>query len=207
MEVLPPEDALELRKRHRVVDELVLRGLLVLLEQRLPVAVGERRDGADEGLPLDDREAGMGKAGRASDDDHRGDCERADEEPHGDGPARGRCRRIRSEWSLYRERSRHPPILPGAAQTRLTGWARLWALASVRPGLQPGVRYNQSPGSKSRDPGAPLTGERRVLWRTTSSSLPTRPRPGRRWSKAPRTARRRSRRRSRSWAAGSRTSG
>ena len=92
MEVLPPEDALELGERHALVDQLVLGRLPVLVEHRLPVGLGERRDRADERLPLDDRQPGVGEAGDAPDDDHRRDRERADEEPGRDRAAGGRRR-------------------------------------------------------------------------------------------------------------------
>ncbi len=88
VDVLPPEDALELGDRHRVIGQLVLRRLLVLLERLLPICVGERRNRADDRLPLDDRQARSGQTRDTADDDHR-EHERATEEE----PSRDRSRR------------------------------------------------------------------------------------------------------------------
>ena len=95
VEVLPPEDALELGERHALVHLLVLGRQLVLLERLLPLGLGQRRQRADDRLPLDDRQARMREARDAADDDHREHQRAAHEQPRRDPaacfPARG-CR-------------------------------------------------------------------------------------------------------------------
>jgi hypothetical protein len=73
MAPFPPEDLLELANRHALVDEFVLRDLLVLGEFLLPLDVADRRNDAMDRLPFGDREAGTGQAGGTADDDHRDD--------------------------------------------------------------------------------------------------------------------------------------
>jgi len=71
VEILPPEDALELAQAHVEVAHLEFGRLLVLLKRRLPLCIIERWNRADDRLPLDDRQAGMGKTRDAANDDHR----------------------------------------------------------------------------------------------------------------------------------------
>ena len=81
MEVLPPEDALEALEVHVEVDLLELGRALVLLEQRLPFGLVQRRQRADQRLPLDDRQPGVREAGDAA-HHHHGEHEGgADEKP------------------------------------------------------------------------------------------------------------------------------
>src|SRR5690606_7899292 len=57
MRPLPPVNRLEAFQAHPLVDELVLRDLTIFLEGHLPVRFGQWRDGAQNGLPLGDRQA------------------------------------------------------------------------------------------------------------------------------------------------------
>ena len=61
MPVLPEENALELVKFHLVIDFLILGRFLVFFEGFIPFALIQRRNDADDGLPLDDRQPGMGE--------------------------------------------------------------------------------------------------------------------------------------------------
>ncbi len=70
MRPLPPVDELELVQAHALVDELVLRDLLVLGEGVVPIRLGEWRNDAEQRLPLGDRQAGIREPSRAADDDH-----------------------------------------------------------------------------------------------------------------------------------------
>ena len=53
----PPVDKLEVAERHAGVHDAVLGDRLVLLERRLPVGFVERGNGAEQRLPLGDRQA------------------------------------------------------------------------------------------------------------------------------------------------------
>ena len=77
----PEEDELESRQRHagRSGDFAILRCPLVEREFVHPLSMGQRRDGADDRLPLRDRQAAFGETRDAADDDHAED-ERRDEE-------------------------------------------------------------------------------------------------------------------------------
>src|SRR5689334_7456866 len=88
MKVLPPEDALELFERHAAVDLLILGRLPVLLEGLMPLRLSERRYGADDRLPLDDRQAGMREARDAADHHHREHERATQKQPGCDGRAR-----------------------------------------------------------------------------------------------------------------------
>ncbi|MCZ7565359.1 MAG: hypothetical protein M5U08_17560 [Burkholderiales bacterium] len=81
VEVLPPEDAFELRQAHAPVDLKVLGRLPVFLEGRDPIGIGQRRQGAHDRLPLDDRQTGVGEPGDAPHDDHREHERGANEQP------------------------------------------------------------------------------------------------------------------------------
>ncbi len=89
VEILPPEDALERGQAHPLVHLLVLRRRLVLGEGLLPLRVGERRQRADDRLPLGDREPRVREASHAADDDHREHQRAADEQPCRHGAVRG----------------------------------------------------------------------------------------------------------------------
>src|SRR5215470_11752969 len=76
MEILPPEDALELVERHAAIPLVILGRLLVLVEHLPPLRVAQRRNRTDDGLPFHDRQAGMGEA-RDSTYHHHCEHERA----------------------------------------------------------------------------------------------------------------------------------
>ncbi len=90
MEVLPPEDALELVQGHALVHLLVLGRLLVTHERLLPLGFVERRQRAHDRLPLGDRQPRMREARHAPDHHHREHEHAAREEPRRDLPARAR---------------------------------------------------------------------------------------------------------------------
>ena len=96
MEVLPPEDALEPGERHPLVHLPVLGRQLVLLERLLPLGLGQRRQRADDRLPLDDRQARMREPRDAADDDHREHQRAAHEQPRRDPPFAARAAKSRS---------------------------------------------------------------------------------------------------------------
>src|SRR5688572_8910336 len=85
MRVLPPEDPLEALERHVEVDQAEFRGGAVFGEERFPIRLRERRDRADEWLPLDDRQPGPRKARHAADDDDRENHRGTQEQPSRDG--------------------------------------------------------------------------------------------------------------------------
>jgi hypothetical protein len=84
--VFPPEDSLEPIDVHCEVHEAELGRLAIFREKRFPIRVRERRDGSDQGLPLDDREAGMRQPRDPADDDHCEHQRGAYEQPRGDVP-------------------------------------------------------------------------------------------------------------------------
>ena len=86
VEIFPPEDALELGERHRVIDLAKLGRRLVLAERGLPVAGRQRRHRADDRLPFGDRQPGMREPRDAADDDDQ-EHQRAT----GDKPQRDRA--------------------------------------------------------------------------------------------------------------------
>jgi hypothetical protein len=51
----PPVDHLEFRKAHAAIDDLIFGDLPVFLEGLMPIRLAERRDGAEQRLPLGDR--------------------------------------------------------------------------------------------------------------------------------------------------------
>ena len=81
MSPFPPEDGLEAFDRHVGVEPGELRDLPVAIEFRLPVGGAERRNDPGHRLPLGDRKAQFGQAGRPADDNHGEDERRHDEEP------------------------------------------------------------------------------------------------------------------------------
>ena len=83
--VLPPVDRLEFGEAHAVIEEAVLRDLLILLELRGPGRGRERRQYAGHRLPLGDRQARHGQPRDAADHDHDKDHAAAQEQPHRDG--------------------------------------------------------------------------------------------------------------------------
>jgi hypothetical protein len=115
MEILPPEDALELRERHRVIDVAEFGRRLVLGERVVPVGRVERRQRADDRLPLGDRQAGMREPRHAAHDDHREHQQRAHEKPR-DERSRGHDRRLGVRNANgdggRRPGEVHPEILP-----------------------------------------------------------------------------------------------
>src|SRR4029079_13412822 len=68
----PEEDELEAGERHSggASHFAILRRLPVEVEFVLPICVGEWRDRAADRLPLGDRQAALGQAGDAADNDH-----------------------------------------------------------------------------------------------------------------------------------------
>src|SRR5215470_8798822 len=134
MEIFPPENLFERIEAHAAVDLQVFGCRLILLERDPPMFVADRRQRADDGLPLRDREPRMGQARYAADDDHRQEQRAADEEPdrHGTG--------IGGRRALYVNRDRcafvsgpvgeaiaglHAAILP-YPHRRSAVLARLW---------------------------------------------------------------------------------
>jgi hypothetical protein len=84
VDVLPPEDALEALEGHAGVDQAELGRFPVLGEQPLPLDFRQRRQHADQRLPLDDRQP---RAREARDAAHHHDGEHqpgAKEQPAGD---------------------------------------------------------------------------------------------------------------------------
>src|SRR5262245_54015808 len=71
MRIFPPEDALEAVEIHSRIDLAEFRSLLILAEGLAPRALVERGHRADDGLPLDDRQARVREARDAAHDDHR----------------------------------------------------------------------------------------------------------------------------------------
>ena len=81
MQILEPENALELANVHVRVDLLKFRRLLIHLEDPLPFRVSERWQPAEQGAPVRHRQAGSGQAGHAAKDYHRENEGAADEKP------------------------------------------------------------------------------------------------------------------------------
>ena len=69
----PPEDRLEIRQAHALVDQLVFGNLLILGEFLLPLGFAQRRNDAVDRLPFGDRKAGIGQPGRSADQNHQHD--------------------------------------------------------------------------------------------------------------------------------------
>jgi hypothetical protein len=88
MKIFPPEDALELTDCHPAIDLLVFGGLLIAAERVLPLRIVQRRQCADDRLPLGDRQTRMGEPGDAADDDNAEYQCAADEQPRGDSTGR-----------------------------------------------------------------------------------------------------------------------
>ena len=78
---LPPEDPLEPVEAHALIDLGVFGNLLVLGEFLLPFRVVQRRDDTVDGLPLGDRQAGIGQPRRPADKHQRHQHEQNDVEP------------------------------------------------------------------------------------------------------------------------------
>ena len=87
MTILPPKDAFELVERHAAIHLPILGRELVPGESVLPLRVVQRRHGADDGLPLDDRQSRVREAGNPADDHHQEEQDAA-----GEKPERDRCR-------------------------------------------------------------------------------------------------------------------
>jgi hypothetical protein len=83
--ILPPEDALESVERHVAVHQPELRSGAIAREGVFPLRGVERRDGAHEGLPLDNRETGVGEPGDPPHHDHRDQQRATRQHPDGDG--------------------------------------------------------------------------------------------------------------------------
>jgi hypothetical protein len=81
VKVLEPEDAHEPIQGHARVHFLVLRSLLVLEEERLPVGRSEGRQRADDRLPLHDGKSGVREPGDAAQHHHREHQGAAGEQP------------------------------------------------------------------------------------------------------------------------------
>ena len=84
MHVLPPEDGLEFRKTHVVIDLLVFGRLLVFLEDLVPLLRIEWRQRSHQRLPFDDGQSRMSQPRNPANDqgcEHHGT---ADEQPGGD---------------------------------------------------------------------------------------------------------------------------
>ncbi|MNZ88640.1 hypothetical protein D3C78_1075360 [compost metagenome] len=81
MRPFPPENRLELVKRHALVDFLILGNALVELELFFPFSNGKRRDGAMDRLPFGNRQAGFGKPRGAADEDQTDEREKHDAQP------------------------------------------------------------------------------------------------------------------------------
>ena len=108
----PPEDLLELVDRHALVDDLVLRNLLVFGEFFLPLDVADRRNHTMDRLPLGDRETRAGQARGAADDDHGDDHHDDGAEPDADQravalpvPHRGLLHRAVRRQTIHRHRA------------------------------------------------------------------------------------------------------
>ena len=76
MRPFPPENSLERFQCHAGVFQAVLRDLLVFVEGVLPRGVVQRRDGADDGVPLRNRKSRAGEARQPADHHHRHDHHR-----------------------------------------------------------------------------------------------------------------------------------
>ena len=85
MEKLPEIDVLERRQGHPLVHQHILRAVLVLVELRRPLGIGNRGDRPRHRLPFRDRQAGFGKARDTADDHHSQDHRRNQEQPARDG--------------------------------------------------------------------------------------------------------------------------
>ena len=70
MQVFPPENRLELGQAHPLVDLLIFRRLLIFMKYLFPLRLIERGQGADDGLPFDDGQAGVGQAGNTAYHNH-----------------------------------------------------------------------------------------------------------------------------------------
>ena len=81
----PPENRLELGKRHAGVDFAILRDGLVGLERLRPLRLVERRQHAGDRLPLDDRKPGFGQPRGAADQHHQRDQRGDRDQPPSDG--------------------------------------------------------------------------------------------------------------------------
>ncbi len=84
VDVLPPEDAAELRDRHARVDLEILRRRAIEIEDALPVRIRERRQESHDRPPFDDGQPRARQAGDAADDDHGHHHGGADKEPDSD---------------------------------------------------------------------------------------------------------------------------
>ncbi len=73
MRPFPPEDRLEIRQAHALVDQLVFGNLLIFGEFLLPGRLVQWRNHAVDRLPFGDRKPGIGQAGRAADQNHQHD--------------------------------------------------------------------------------------------------------------------------------------
>ncbi len=76
MRPFPPEDRLELIKAHAEVQFAILRDGLVGLKRLGPGLRRQGWQGTRHRLPLDDRQAGFGKARRSADEHHHSDDDR-----------------------------------------------------------------------------------------------------------------------------------
>ncbi len=73
MRPFPPIDGLELVDAHAVLELGIFWDLLIGGEGFLPVGLAQRRDSAQDRLPLGDRQARIGEPGGAADQNHRHD--------------------------------------------------------------------------------------------------------------------------------------
>ena len=85
MQVLEPENTLELVDTEVRIDFLELRALLVHLEDTLPLGIDYRRQDAHKRAPVDHRQAGTCQPSEAAQHDHRKHEPAANQEPGCDG--------------------------------------------------------------------------------------------------------------------------
>ena len=87
VQIFQPEDPLEALDTEPLVQQGILRDLLVQLEQPLPLRIRDRRQCATEGGPFHDGQSRSGQPCGATQQDHAQDHHADAEQPNGHGPA------------------------------------------------------------------------------------------------------------------------